>query len=85
VTPDDGFLIKMDEEERYDYLVYRRDRDIVRDKGGALPEKPKTGKEKKPFVDRTLNKALEYMRDQVKKVSAAPTLPEMETASGRAL
>ena len=77
VMPDEGFLVKMDDDERYDYLVYRRDRDIVRDKGGALPDKPKTGKERKPFVDRTLNKALEYLREQVKKAEATSRLPEM--------
>jgi len=81
VKPDEGFEVKLDEEERYEYLVYRRDRDIVRDKGGALPPKAKTdkdaGKEKKPFVDRTLNKALEYLRGEIKKVSVIPTIPEM--------
>jgi carboxyl-terminal processing protease len=81
VKPDDGFEVKLTEEERYDYLEYRRDRDIVRDKGGALPPKPQAAKERdkhgKPFVDRTLEKALDYLRHELNKASAAPGAPEM--------
>jgi carboxyl-terminal processing protease len=70
VRPDPGFEIVMKDQERIDYLYYRRDRDAVLGKAGDLPPKPKTekdkGKEKKPFEDRTLQKALEYIRGRIK-------------------
>jgi carboxyl-terminal processing protease len=59
--------------------------DIIRGKPGtAIAAIPKTGKDvsdkdkdKKPFVDRVLNKALDYLRGEIKKVEAAPMLPEV--------
>jgi carboxyl-terminal processing protease len=75
VKPDPGFEVKMkDNAERRDYFLYRRDRDIVHGKNGAPPAKPKTdkdknNKEKKPFVDRSLEKALDYVREEIKKVA----------------
>ena len=82
VKPDEGYEVPLKDEERVDYFLYRRDRDIVHGKPGVpLPPKPKTDKdkdkEKKPFVDRTLEKAMEYLRGRVEKVgAAAPVLPE---------
>lgn len=74
VKPDEGFDVQLKDEERLAYLVYRRDRDVVQGKG-APPPKPKSPekngdkeKEKKPFEDRVLNKALDYLRGQAKKV-----------------
>jgi carboxyl-terminal processing protease len=81
VAPDPGFEVVLQEgkdadnkevNERLDYFSYRRDRDIVPGKNGSPPPRPKTDKEKKPFVDRTLNKALEYLRGEIKKVASAP-------------
>jgi carboxyl-terminal processing protease len=80
VKPNPGFDISMKDEERLDYMIYRRDRDIVQGKPGAkLPPKPKVDKdkEKKPFVDRSLEKALEYLRGEVRKVGQLPILPEV--------
>ena len=34
-------------------------------------------KEKKPFVDRVLGKALEHLRGEIKKVEVVPILPEV--------
>jgi carboxyl-terminal processing protease len=71
VKPDPGFEVPLKDEERIDYLVYRRDHDIIRGKG-ALPTaspKPDKDKKKKPFVDRTLEKALEYVRLELKKTA----------------
>jgi carboxyl-terminal processing protease len=78
VAPDPGFEVKMKDEERLDYLISRRDRDIVHGKNGGPPTKPKTDKdkEKKPFVDRTLEKALDYLRGEIQKVGAARGLPQ---------
>ncbi len=76
VKPDAEFDISMKDDERLDFILYRRDRDIIHGKPGvALPPRPKTekkdgDKEKKPFEDRVLQKGLEHLRDKVKKVSA---------------
>jgi carboxyl-terminal processing protease len=80
VKPNDGYEIKMTDEERLEYQIDRNKRDVVRGKGSP-PEKPKENtekKEKKPFEDRVLNKALEYLHGEVKKAEArpAPGLPE---------
>src|SRR6202007_2399389 len=44
--------------------------------GAPLPPKPQAAKERdkhgKPFVDRTLEKALDYLRHELNKASAAP-------------
>ncbi|MBY0528336.1 MAG: S41 family peptidase [Gemmataceae bacterium] len=87
VKPTPGFEVPLKDEERVDYLVYRRDRDIVQGKPGSPPVKPKldkNGKEKKEFVDRVLEKAKEYLRGEINKAGAqAPTIPEIpEAANG---
>ena len=73
VKPDEGFEVKMDDEERYEYLKYRHDRDIVRAKDQPAPKEKADDKEKekKPFVDHVLEKALEHLRGKVEKVGAA--------------
>lgn len=83
VKPNQGYEVPLKDEERVDYIIYRRDRDIVHGKPGeAPPPKPKTdknGKEKKPFVDRVLEKGMEYLRGQIGKGggAAAPALPDV--------
>jgi carboxyl-terminal processing protease len=83
VKPDDGFKIDMKDDERLQYLIYRRDRDIVHGKPGTpTPSKPKTDKDKdkKPFEDRVLKKALDYLRGKIKEIGKAPDplhLPEV--------
>jgi carboxyl-terminal processing protease len=72
VTPDKGFAVPMDDEERLSYLLYRRDRDIVHGKSGTKPVAPPTAK--KPFEDRVLKKALDYLHRQLKKAEAAQAL-----------
>ena len=83
VKPNAGFEVPMKDEERIEYLIYRRDRDIVHGKPGSPPAKPKKkpkldkdGKEKKPFVDRVLEKGLEYLRGEIKKSARMPVLPD---------
>jgi carboxyl-terminal processing protease len=73
---DRGFEVPMNDEERLEYMIYRSDRDIIRTKpkeGGD-----KDGKEKKPFVDRVLEKALEYLKKEIDKPTAE--LPPMGNA-----
>ena len=73
VKPNDGFEIKLSDEERQAYYKDRRERDVVRRNGAKPPEKKeekdKDGKAKKsePFKDRVMEKALEYIRGELKK------------------
>ncbi len=67
VSPNPGFEVKLTDEERYQFLVARRKRDVVHGKPGAAPpEEKKDGKEP-PFVDKVLDKAAEYVRGQLDK------------------
>jgi carboxyl-terminal processing protease len=85
VKPTPGFEVPMKDEERLEYMLYRTERDIVHGKAGiqpprrVRPEKDKD-KEKKPFEDRVLQKALEHLRGELKKVGAAA--PPLETTHG---
>jgi carboxyl-terminal processing protease len=54
VKPDAGFEIVMKDDERLDYLRYKRNKDII----GKV--KPKEGD--KPFVDRAVEKAIEAFK-----------------------
>jgi len=73
VRPDSGFEVKLTTPERREYYAWRRERNIVPGKGPARPAKTKAEKDKKPFEDRALNKALDYLRGQVKRtVSSNP-------------
>ena len=73
---DRGFEVPMKEEERYEYMFYRSERDVVHDED--KPEKP--GEEKKKFKDRVLEKALEYLRKEIKEGKAAVAPPERGNA-----
>ena len=85
VKPNDGFDIAMKDEERLAYVIYRRERDIIHGKPGSPAPAPLKGvkeingkeKDKKPFVDRALNKALEFLRGEIKKVDAGPRAAEV--------
>jgi carboxyl-terminal processing protease len=78
VKPDKGFEVPMKDEERLEYMLYRRERDVIHGKPGTppAPPKPKTenkdpkekDKEKKPFEDRVLKRALEHLTEEIKKV-----------------
>jgi carboxyl-terminal processing protease len=82
VKPSEGFEVTLKDDERIAYVVYRRDRDIVHGKPGAPAPPPPAGdkdkeKDKKPFEDRVLQRALEYLREEVKKVGALRALAEV--------
>ncbi len=68
VKPDEGYEVPMKDTERYEYLVYRSDRDIVRDgKKEEKTEATNREKDKKtPFVDRVLQKAVERVKGQMR-------------------
>ncbi len=75
VKPNNGFEIPMTDEERLQYLKYRRDLDVIRMKP-APDENKIEGKEakkpNKPFVDRALEKGLDYLRKKITKTGALP-------------
>jgi carboxyl-terminal processing protease len=64
VSPDKGMAVKLTDEERVQYQLWRSERDVIRPKG-------KAAKEEKPFEDRVLNKALERLRKEIEKRPAA--------------
>jgi carboxyl-terminal processing protease len=73
VKPNPGFEVQMKDEERIDYLLYRSDRDVVRNKTPKqIENEKKEAKDKKPFEDRVLQKAVEYLEKQIEKVAAVP-------------
>jgi carboxyl-terminal processing protease len=65
VKPDQGYEIKLTDEERVEYFKWRRDRDILRRPGQAA-KAPEKG-EKKEFRDKVMDKALEYLRAEIAK------------------
>jgi carboxyl-terminal processing protease len=82
VKPDPGFEVPLKDDERLAYLLDRRDRDIVHGKTGPVAENQekrtaakkeggKKQKDAKPFEDKVLNKALDYLRGEIRKVRAA--------------
>ena len=71
VKPDAGFEVKLTDEERTRYLLYRSDRDIIR-KTPAKPKKDKDGNVEPPFVDRVLSKAIDQMKKAIEKKPIVP-------------
>jgi carboxyl-terminal processing protease len=66
VKPSAGFEVKLDDKERFQYLVWRRQRDIIPGKVGAAEKRDdKANKDEKPFTDRVLNTAVEQLRKQI--------------------
>ena len=59
VKPTPGFEITMKDDERLDYLRYKRAKEIIR------KDKPKEAE--KPFVDRALVKAVEHLKGELAK------------------
>jgi carboxyl-terminal processing protease len=62
VSPTPGFEIKLPDEERYQFLVARRKRDVIHGKAGEAPPEEKKDAKTPPFVDKVLDRALEYLR-----------------------
>jgi len=69
VHPNEGMEVKFSREELGEYDENRRARDVLRAEGPPKSE----------FVDRQLDKALEYVKDELKKASEPkPEAPEVE-------
>ena len=65
VTPDKGYLVKLSREQAQDLAEQFRDREVIKPHGV-------TAKEPKVFKDVQLDKAVEYLREQVKAVADRP-------------
>lgn len=65
VKPTAGYEIKIEDAERLEYLRWRRARDVVHGKNGPAPKK--TDDADGVSKDRYLEKALEYIRSELKK------------------
>ncbi|MCI0380962.1 MAG: S41 family peptidase [Gemmataceae bacterium] len=89
VKPNDGFEVKLSDDERIEYYRWRRDRDIVRRPGEPQPE-PEAEKEKdkdkdkkkEPFRDKVLDKALEYIRGEMEKREKGAQAPPANAPLG---
>ena len=64
VSPDKDFEIILKDEERLEYLKYRRARDLVKGKN-FKDEKKDDKKDDKPFKDKVLDKAVEYLKTKI--------------------
>ncbi len=87
VKPNKGYEVELNDKERIQYFKWRQKRDIVRRAGQEAPKEPETDKEgekgdkaEKPFTDRVLEKALEYIHEQLRKGqgNAAAPAPAVE-------
>ncbi len=68
VSPTPGYEVKLTDEERRAWLAGRRYRDIVPGKNGHVPDKLKD-KQTGPYVDKVLDRAVEYLKEQLHKAS----------------
>ncbi|MDB5352488.1 MAG: C-terminal processing peptidase [Planctomycetota bacterium] len=74
VSPDPGYEVNLSDTELETWLYARRDRDLI---SSHNPVKPKIGKDGKPepvkpYVDKPLDKALEFVQAQIKGAKAEP-------------
>ena len=68
VTPDEGFEVKLTPEEQEAWYFARRDRDLI---SSHNPGKLKPDKDGKQYVDKVLDKGMEYVRGELKKADPA--------------
>jgi carboxyl-terminal processing protease len=67
VVPDDGFKIEISPEDMGKYLVWRRNRDVLRPhKSGESSGAEGKPEDSGPFVDKQLQAALDYVTSQIK-------------------
>jgi carboxyl-terminal processing protease len=66
VTPDAGYVLKLNPKERDELAEHQRDQEII-------PNRDLKGKEPKTeFKDRQLDKAMEYLNSQIKMAARVP-------------
>ena len=79
VRPDKGFDFPMTDSERLAYHNYRLDRDVVPGRKAPAARPKSEPVDAKPYVDAPFEKAMEYLRNEVKKTgqraALSPPLP----------
>jgi len=83
VKPNDGYEIKLSDEERISYAKWRRLRDIVRQPGQAPPKVDEHDKVPVDFQDRVLEKAREYIQSELHKHAQTPVAPGVSALAFR--
>jgi carboxyl-terminal processing protease len=81
VKPNEGYEVKLTDDEMIAFFRERNARDVVRGKGGA-PAKPKDDKKETKFEDKVLNRALEYLRGELKKAQGPKPIGLPEVRNG---
>jgi carboxyl-terminal processing protease len=76
VRPNPGYEVKLPDEERLEYYKWRRDRDIVRRPGEPAPKVKESEKVRPDFKDRVLEKALDYLRNEIQKAANPAAAPD---------
>jgi carboxyl-terminal processing protease len=72
VMPDEGFKVELTQPEMQQYYIWRARRDVLKPKSnGSAEPKPDEQPAAEPFVDKQLEKALEFVRGQVKEKQKA--------------
>jgi carboxyl-terminal processing protease len=69
VRPDGGYVVKLDQKERFDLDVHLREREVI-PRRDAPPKDPKDVKPE--FKDRQLAAALDYLMAQIKTAAQVP-------------
>jgi carboxyl-terminal processing protease len=80
VKPNEGYDVKLSDEEFVNYMKWRPVRDIVRKPGQPAPKLDESRKVDPDFKDRVLEKAKEYIKGEIQKPAAqgqrpAPVVP----------
>jgi carboxyl-terminal processing protease len=73
--PGQDFEVRLPEEERLEYYRWRRERDVIRRPGQPAPKVKDSEKVRPTFKDRVLEKALDYLRGEIRRAGNAPANP----------
>ena len=66
VKPSDGYMVDFDDETQQEYFRYRQARDVIQPKGKMPEGQPE-------FKDLQLERAVEYLRESIKKANSDKT------------
>jgi carboxyl-terminal processing protease len=81
VKPNEGFDVKLSDEERINYFRWRQRRDVVRQPGQPTPKVEDGDTLPADFQDRVLEKAKDYIRGEIQRRGAAPGQAGINDAS----
>jgi carboxyl-terminal processing protease len=75
VKPNEGYEVKLSDEDRANYFRWRRLRDVVRQPGHPAPKVEEHDKVPADFKDQVLEKAKEYILSEQHRHGAGPAVP----------